>query len=100
MSIAALITEGVGPGGSITYLLTGGLDIGQQTATGTLSVTLGTITDTATGTVLVTGTLIQTLGALTLIGGSTPSVWTPVSASSGVWTPVSANTDVWTPATD
>lgn len=28
MSIAALITEGIGPGGSIPYLLTEGLDIG------------------------------------------------------------------------
>lgn len=28
MSIRALITEGVGPGGSIKYLITGGLDIG------------------------------------------------------------------------
>lgn len=28
MSIAALITEGIGPGGSVKYLLTEGLDIG------------------------------------------------------------------------
>ena len=28
MSIAALITQGIGPGGSVKYLLTGGLDLG------------------------------------------------------------------------
>lgn len=28
MTIAALITEGIGPGGSVLYALTGGLDIG------------------------------------------------------------------------
>jgi hypothetical protein len=28
MTIAALITEGIGPGGSILYVMTGGLDIG------------------------------------------------------------------------
>lgn len=27
MTIAALITEGIGPGGSIKYVMTGGLDI-------------------------------------------------------------------------
>lgn len=30
MSIAALITEGVGPGGSVPYILTGGLDVGDE----------------------------------------------------------------------
>lgn len=28
MTVAALVTQGIGPGSSITYLLTGGLDIG------------------------------------------------------------------------
>lgn len=28
MTVAALITQGIGPGSSITYVLTGGLDIG------------------------------------------------------------------------
>lgn len=28
MSVRAIITEGIGPGGSVLYLLTGGLDIG------------------------------------------------------------------------
>jgi hypothetical protein len=28
MSIAALITEGIGPGGSVLYVMTGGLSIG------------------------------------------------------------------------
>lgn len=28
MTIAALITEGIGPGGTVTYVLTGGLDLG------------------------------------------------------------------------
>jgi hypothetical protein len=29
MTIAALITQGIGPGGSVPYLLTGGLDLGE-----------------------------------------------------------------------
>ena len=32
MSIAALITQGIGPGGSVKYLLTGGLDMGAAAA--------------------------------------------------------------------
>jgi hypothetical protein len=34
MSIAALITQGIGPGGSVLYALTGGLDIGVAVDTG------------------------------------------------------------------
>ena len=35
MSVAALITQGIGPGGSVLYLLTGGLDIAAAVATTT-----------------------------------------------------------------
>lgn len=38
MSIAALITQGIGPGGSVPYLLTGGLDIGAAVAAATPAV--------------------------------------------------------------
>ena len=66
MSIRALITEGVGPGGSLLYLLTGGLNIGAAAAIWT-PVTASS----------------DTWAAVT----TSSDIWTPAALSSDTWTP-------------
>lgn len=67
MTIAALITEGIGPGGSIKYVMTGGLDI---------SSTIPSIWTPTTPAV---------------------TAWSAAAAASGVWTPATPATTPWTP---
>ncbi len=66
MSIAAIITEGIGPGGSVKYALTLGFDLGAGP--------IGPWTDNS--------------------GPS--SNWTPNSSGSNVWTDISGATTTWT----
>lgn len=67
MTIAALITEGIGPGGSIKYVMTGGLDISS------------TIPSIWTPAVIASGN------------------WAPTTDATDIWTPQVAGSTTWTP---
>ena len=67
MSIAALITEGIGPGGSILYAMTGGLAIG---------IVLNPWSPEAGAS-----------GTWTIEAAQPSTIWTQESANSTIWTP-------------
>lgn len=67
MTIAALIIEGIGPGGSIKYVMTGGLDISS------------TIPSRWTPAPAAIGNWVKTI--------DDTQIWTPQIAGSATWTP-------------
>lgn len=86
MSIAALITGGIGPGGSVPLLLTGGLGIGDAPADIWTPVTPAASVWTPIFGTLVWGQVgAGRWGSMAGVKWGVQATWTPRSAANDVW---------------